>query len=149
MILDAIENISVYTGLSKNIKKAIEYISSVDLNELPLGKHEISGNEIFAIISEYSTKEENLCVTETHKKYIDIQIMLRGEENFGFAVLKDQEIIEPYNIEKDYIFYKAKLDYLLLRAGNFAIFFPNDMHCPGISSANDVVVKKAVIKVCV
>lgn len=149
MVLDSVENIGLYKGLSNNIKKAIEYISSINLNELPLGKHEILGDEIFLLINEYNTKEESLCVTESHKKYIDIQIMLQGEEKFGFEVLKNQEVTEAYNVEKDYTFYKANLDYLLLRADNFAIFFPNDLHCPGISIANEALVKKAVVKVCV
>ena len=147
MILDSIENLSLYRGLSVNIFKAIDYILNNNLNDLSVGKHQILNDDIFVIINEYETKDEFDCPTETHKKYIDIQIMLQGEEKIGFAFLKKQEVTEQYNKDKDYTFYSTQLDYQYLRKGHFVIFLPTDLHCPSIKIDKPIKVKKAVVKV--
>jgi len=147
MIIDTLENLKLYKGLSENLSKAINYLINNKLNDLEIGKHEIIGSDIFVIMSEYDTKEEANCYTEAHKKYIDIQIMLKGEEKFGFAFLNNQTVTESYNDEKDYTFYKAELDYQYLREGSFAIFLPTDVHCPSIMINNSIKVRKAVVKV--
>ena len=147
MILDSIENIKSYKGISVNISKAIDYILKNNLNDLSVGKHQILNDDIFVIINEYETKNESDCPTETHKKYIDIQIMLQGDEKIGFAFLKNQEVAEEYNDDKDYTFYSAQLDYQHLREEHFAIFLPTDLHCPSIKIKNQIRVKKAVVKV--
>jgi YhcH/YjgK/YiaL family protein len=84
MIIDTIENLKLYKSLSHNMTIAINYLITSDLNNLKIGKHEIAKDDIFVLMSEYNTKDEIDCKTETHKKYIDIQIMLKGEEKFGF-----------------------------------------------------------------
>ncbi len=147
MILDLIDNLPLYRGFSENLSKAIDYILNNNLNNLAVGKHEIFNDDVFVIINEYETKNESDCVIETHKKYIDIQIMLQGEEKVGFAFLKNQKITEQYNEEKDYTFYSAQLDYQYLRKDNFAIFFPTDLHSPSIKIDNPKFIKKAVVKV--
>lgn len=147
MILDSIENLQLYRGLSENISKALDYVLINNLNDLAVGKHQILNDDIFVVINEYETKSELECATETHKKYIDIQIMLKGEEKIGFTSLKNQEITDQYNEEKDYTFYSAQLDYQNLREGNFAIFLPTDLHCPSIKIDKSIKVRKAVVKV--
>jgi len=149
MILDTIDNIKRYQNISENILKAIAFIQNNNLNSLSIGKHAIHGDDVFVIINEYETKPQAECFIETHKKYIDIQIMLSGEENMGFAFLKNQEIITPYSNENDCIFYKADINIEKLRAGEFAIFFPTDLHSPGIMVEKPMNVRKAVVKVSV
>jgi YhcH/YjgK/YiaL family protein len=147
MIIDTIENLKLYKSLSHNMTIAINYLITSDLNNLKIGKHEIAKDDIFVLMSEYNTKDEIDCKTETHKKYIDIQIMLKGEEKFGFAFLNNQKVSEIYNEEKDCMFYEASLDYQNLREGTFAIFFPTDLHCPSIKIDKSIKVRKAVVKV--
>lgn len=147
MIIDTIENLKLYKGLSKNMATAIDYLIANDLNVFEIGKHKIVDDDIFVIMSEYDTKDEVDCKTETHKKYIDIQLMLKGEEKFGFAFLNNQKVSEIYNPEKDYTFYQAALDYQNLREGTFAIFLPSDLHCPSIKINDSIKVRKAVVKV--
>jgi YhcH/YjgK/YiaL family protein len=147
MIIDTIENLKLYKGLSENLAKAINYLITNDLSSLEIGKHAIVEDDIFVLMSEYNTKEEVDCKTETHKKYIDIQIMLKGEEKFGFAFLNNQKVSETYNPEKDCMFYDTLLDYQNLHEGTFVIFFPSDLHCPSIKINDSIKVKKAVVKV--
>jgi YhcH/YjgK/YiaL family protein len=75
MIIDTIENLKLYKGLSENLAKAINYLITNDLSSLEIGKHAIVEDDIFVLMSEYNTKEEVVCKNETNKKYMDIQIM--------------------------------------------------------------------------
>jgi len=147
MILDSIANIERYRSLSLNISKAIDYILSGKAENLPAGKTEIDGDEVFLLMNEYETKDQTECKTESHRIYIDIQWMIAGSEKVGFSFLDNQKVTESYNHEKDYTFYDASLDYFELKQGWFAIFFPTDLHCPSIAVHTHMKIRKAVLKV--
>ncbi|HAN00170.1 MAG TPA: YhcH/YjgK/YiaL family protein [Marinilabiliales bacterium] len=147
MILDHVKNIERYRTLSANLAKAIDFITANDLARFVAGKHLIDGEQVFLLMNEYETKPEADCKTETHRKYIDIQLMLSGAEKVGYAFLENQKVVEGYNVEKDYTFYEAELDYFILKPQWFAIFFPTDMHCPSIKAEQPGFVCKAVVKV--
>ena len=147
MIIDKIENSHLYKGLDKRIEKAFEYINNTDLKNIETGKYEIDGGNIFALISEYKTKSESEGKLEAHRKYIDVQYVITGEELMGYAPLGDQDILEPYKEENDIIFFNGEKLFTKISSGMFAIFFPEDVHMPGISGGNISEVKKLVIKV--
>ena len=73
MILDKIENYKLYVNINQRIARAFTYILETDFSQLSLGKHLIEGEDIFALLQEYDTKEIENCKLESHKKYIDIQ----------------------------------------------------------------------------
>lgn len=150
MIIDLIEYAHLYQSLSKRISKALEYIKQTDLKNLQPGKYDIDGENIFALVSEYETKLESEGKPEAHRKYIDVQYVISGEERMGYAPLNKQEILEPYKNENDIIFYKGE-NHLSgscrIDEGMFAIFFPTDVHMPGINTGRTSHVKKLVIKV--
>ena len=89
MIIDKIENSNIYKNFGERITKAFDYIRSTDLKNLQQGKYEIEGKNIFAMISEYQTKPESEGKLEAHKKYIDVQYVISGEERMGYAPLDD------------------------------------------------------------
>ena len=147
MIIDKIENSHLYQDLRERISKAFEYITKTDLKNLKPGKYEIDGENIFALISEYKTKSESEGKLEAHRKYIDVQYVISGEELMGYTPLSDQSILEPYKEENDIIFFKGEKSFTKVSSGMFAIFFPEDVHMPGISTGKISDVKKLVIKV--
>jgi YhcH/YjgK/YiaL family protein len=147
MIIDKIENSPLYQGLSKRIDRAFEYIRETDLKNINPGKYEIDGEDIFALISEYKTKAEFEGKLEAHRKYLDVQYVIEGEELIGYTPLGDQIILEPYKEENDIIFFKGNKSFVKVSSGMFAIFFPEDVHMPGISAGKISEVKKLVIKV--
>jgi len=147
MIIDKIENSKLYEGISQRIKEAFEYIRNTDLKNIKPGKYDIDGENIFALISKYKTKAESEGKLEAHRKYIDVQYVISGEELMGFAPLGDQIILEPYKEESDISFFKGEKSLTKVSAGMFAIFFPEDVHMPGISTGKISNVKKLVIKV--
>ena len=147
MIVDKIENAELYSILGERIKKSFNYIRQTDFKMLQPGRYDIDDNNIFALISEYQTKSESEGKLEAHKKYIDVQYVIEGEELMGYAPLGDQSILEPYKKENDIIFYTGEKVFIKVTEGMFAIFFPEDVHMPGISVNQKSPVKKLVIKV--
>ena len=147
MIIDHIENAKLYFCISERIHKALAYITQTDFSKLEPGKHEIDGDNIFAFVNDYKTKDPSECNFETHKKYIDVQYVAEGVEFMGYAPLNDQEIITPYNEENDITFYKGEKSFTKVSKGMFAIFFPNDVHMPGAKEDNPRSVRKVVVKV--
>ncbi len=75
MIFDKIENLRHYDIVSDKI---IEFLFNLNENT-PTGRYEIDENS-YANIEEYNTKPIENCRFEAHKKYIDIQLLLKGEE---------------------------------------------------------------------
>jgi YhcH/YjgK/YiaL family protein len=147
MIIDKIQNSHLYKGLSKRIEKAFEYIKATDLKNINPGKYEIDGENIFALISEYKAKSESEGKLEAHRKYIDVQYVISGEELMGYAPLGGQQVLDPYKEENDIIFFAGEKSFTKVSSGMFAIFFPGDVHMPGIMIKESSAVKKLVIKV--
>ena len=146
MILDTIENYQLYKAINERIAKGFDFLRTTDLNAIPSGKHDIDGDTIFALVQEYQTKPLNECKLESHKKFIDIQYMIRGEEMMGVTTQNNQKIIEV-NEEKDYTFYEGNTSLVLVSKGMFTIFFPDDLHQPCVQTESAAEVKKVVIKV--
>lgn len=147
MIIDKIENAHLYKGLGNRIQKAFEYINKTDLINIKPGKYEIDGENIFALINEYKTKPESEGKLEAHRKYIDVQYVISGEELIGYTPLGNQIILEPYKEENDVEFFKGEKSFTKVSEGMFAIFFPEDVHMPWIITGKISFVKKLVIKV--
>lgn len=146
MVIDKIENYRLYSKLTKRLAKGFEFITETDLVTIEAGKYQIDNDDVFAIVQEYDTKEEEDCVLEGHHKYIDIQYVIKGVELMGFAPLKNQVAVEE-NLEKDYTFYEGDISLLRVEEGMFTLFFPEDLHKPGVKADQISKVKKVVVKV--
>jgi YhcH/YjgK/YiaL family protein len=146
MVIDKIENYRLYSKLTKRLAKGFEFITNTDLGIIEPGKYQIDNDDIFAIVQEYDTKEEKECVLEGHHKYIDIQYIISGVEFMGFTPLTNQVSVEE-NLEKDYTFYEGNTSLLRVEEGMFTLFFPEDLHRPGVKADQISKVKKVVVKV--
>jgi YhcH/YjgK/YiaL family protein len=146
MILDKIKNLHLYKGLTENLDKAFEYIDSTDLSSLEDGKYVIEGEDVFALVQSYTSKDDEECKLEAHKKYIDIQMVISGSELMGISTLDGQSPVSE-NIEKDLYFYDYKSTKIELSDGMFVVLFPDDLHMPGMKNMTNAEVKKVVIKV--
>ncbi len=147
MIVDKIENRNLYSAISSDIQKALDYLAETDFSEIEDGKYEIDGENIFALVSSYKSKDLSQGKPESHRNHIDIQFVYSGEEFIGYAPLADQKIVEKYNDTNDITFYDCDQSLCLIQKNMFAIFFPTDIHMPGIRVNNSVLVKKVVVKV--
>lgn len=147
MILDRIKNYRLYSDINPSISKALQYIKDTDFGKRDAGKLEIEGEDIFSIVSEYKTKDLEDCRLEAHRKYIDIHYMAEGCELIGYSFLDNHEQATQYDSDNDFILYCGNKNYLKLEEGMFAIFFPTDLHMPGIMVDKPALVKKIVMKV--
>lgn len=130
--------------------QAFHFLKSANLQELPLGKQELEGEHLFVSVAEYYGKQKPDALYESHKKYIDIQYLIKGEEIMGLTTLDKVTVKEPYNEEKDIAFYDFEGgDYLKATPENFFLFFPEDVHRPSITTGDSVLVRKIVVKVMV
>lgn len=145
MIFDKIENIRQYDIVSDKI---IEFLFNLNENT-PNGRYEIDART-YANVEEYNTKSHENCYFEAHKRYIDIQILLNGEERLDFRHTEGLTIKEAYNDEKDIMFFEDKetIGTVKLTDGYFAMLFPHDAHRPQMNSSEvSQCVKKVVIKI--
>lgn len=148
MILDTLNNLHKYASLNPLFPKAIEFLTSTDLSSLPLGRNEIMGDEIFANVMEVPPHTKEEIPVEVHRKYIDIQVPISGDEVMGyipFGELPDGE----YNAEKDVTLYPLGIlarDYVNVKNSMFTMFFPQDGHAPAVTP---VTLKKVIVKIAV
>lgn len=147
MIIDRIENSELYLNLGKRIARAFNYINSTDFSRTEPGRYEVENEDIFVVVNEYETKDINDSALEAHRKYIDIQYMYSGVELIGVAPLVNQTPVKKYNEEKDCVFFNEETSLIKMTGGMFAIFFPGDLHMPGVKANGLSKVKKIVVKV--
>jgi YhcH/YjgK/YiaL family protein len=149
MILDKIENADLYKAINPLLAEGLKFLVENNFSQIEPGKFFLKDQLLYAMINEYGTKPIKNCKLEAHRKYIDIQFMVSGEEKMGYAPLNDQKPSEEYNPEKDVVFYEDEVSLFTLREGHFAIFFPGDLHQPCIMLNEVLPVRKVVVKVAV
>ena len=77
MILDSLKNLKNYEGLHPRFAKAMDFLLTSDLANLPLGRNEIQGDEIFAnVVIKVRGKEQKMEITVPAMHYT-----LRSEES--------------------------------------------------------------------
>jgi len=129
--------------------KAFEFLKTTDLKNIEVKRHEIDGDNIFALVSEYMTKNEEDAKFEAHKKYVDIQYVISGSEQMSIApVSKKGEILSPYDETKDLEFMTvSESKSYTATPEKFFLFFPSDLHRPSVKIGENAQVKKVVVKV--
>jgi biofilm protein TabA len=132
------------------IVKGLEYLKNTNFSQVEVGKYPIEGDRIFALVQEQQTSPKAERRAEAHGKKIDIQFVISGAEMIGFALPNpENEVAEDLLEQKDNIFYQTVANEadLLLTAGMYAIFFPEEVHrpCCRYGAANQV--RKVVVKI--
>ncbi|MBO4573956.1 MAG: YhcH/YjgK/YiaL family protein [Bacteroidales bacterium] len=147
MIFDHLSNILIYKGISPDISAALTYLHQLSPDIAP-DTYQLSPR-VKAIVSEYETKVKNEVGYEAHRKNIDIQYLLKGEERIACLPIEKLKETTPYSEEKDAAFYTASIQpqEMTIGGGYFAIFFPQDGHMPQLSVSEPMMVKKVVVKV--
>lgn len=147
MILDTLKNKEQYASLHPRFKAVFDYIDTHDLASMELGRHDIDGDNIFVMVQELELRPREQARLELHRKYIDIQLVLRGpEEVFGWSEKKDCLTAETeFDEAKDIQLFTDKPQcFYTVREGQFSILFPEDGHAPMLGEG---VVKKCIFKI--
>lgn len=132
--------------------KALDFLLRPGIGNLPDGRIELDGERVFAIVQRYETIAGGMPRFEYHRKYIDIQCVVSGEEIIGWAPADRIYVLEPYDEDKDIAFGSVPAgDWtpLLLLPGRAAVLFPDDGHAPKLAVAAPLPVVKIVVKISV
>lgn len=149
MIKNSLKYTKNYYNLSEKIKLGLEFLETHDLKAMENGKYEILGEEVFINIQEYTSKPETDGKWEAHRKYIDIQVLIKGSEKIGVGEIQDFTTTEAYDEGKDVEFLttNSSQQFITMRENDYIILYPYDVHMPQISIDKPTAVKKAVVKV--
>ncbi len=152
MIFDLMKNFASYSNLSEAAWKKVERFLAECPADCAFGRYEIDGDAIYAMIQDNETHAVFPEKLEIHKKYIDIQLLLAGEEIIVYRDVENLKESVPYNETKDIAFYHHKEEGavpLVLIPGNFAVFFPWEGHMPGVylREGESLKVRKCVVKI--
>jgi YhcH/YjgK/YiaL family protein len=148
MIIDRLDNRDAALHMPPRVRQALDYLRTTDLKSLPVGRHDLDGDRLFALVQDYTTRPEADCVWEAHRKYIDIQCVVHGVERMGIADLATAREREPYDPSRDVAFFEPGRDSVVVPAGMFVIFWPDDVHAPGgaVDDQAPVAVRKVVVR---
>lgn len=136
-----------YKARKADWDKAFAFLRDSNLATIKPGKYPINGDQVYATVTEGPEKEFDASQWESHKKYQDIQYIIRGKEKIGVASPEKLQVKTPYDPARDVANYTGDGKYYIAEPGTFFIFFPTDAHRPGIKVDGYDVVKKITIKV--
>ena len=137
------------SGLPASLREAIEHVKAHVTDATPLGKHDIDGNNLFYLISEDTTEPMADRRAEYHARYLDIQIVLKGQEGMTFSVLPAGAPDIDWLAEKDIAFLAgggARKKPSSSSEGRFCVFYPGEVHKPLCAVGTPAKVRKAVVK---
>ena len=148
MILDHLNNAARSLPLHKDFAKAFEFLRQAGLKDMADGKYPIDGDRVVATIAASEGRGTAGAKIEAHRKFIDIQFTIAGEEVIGWKPTPAcSPVITPYDPVKDIEFLGGEpITWVTVPPGTFMIFFPEDAHAPlaGKGKVRKVVVKVAV-----
>lgn len=155
MILDTIERGEAYMSVHPGITSALRALRDPALLAREDGRFPLDGDRLVAIVQRYETRPSDQCVWEAHRHVIDVQCVVEGIEAMGHLPISRAKPSGDYDAERDVQFFEPpfhpdRASRLLVGAGSFAVFFPDDVHCPGLTvDGKPGLVKKIVVKVAV
>jgi YhcH/YjgK/YiaL family protein len=147
MIVTDLRNADIYAAIHPNIAQGIAYLRSDAWHEKAPGRYEVDGDNVYAMIQEYETIRMEEGRWEAHQVYTDIQYIVQGSELMGCGDIQTFVPRTTYDAAIDAQFFEGYANYVEIRAGMFAVFFPADVHMPKIQVAMPQAVKKIVLKV--
>lgn len=147
MIFGNIRNLEEFSYLEKGILECFAYARENDLLAFERGSHEIDGERFFVNIVEYTTTGVENRFWEAHKNYLDIHLMLQGEEKIDLNFIQNMEIKE-FVEEEDFLPMEGEKNAsVVLRNGDFLVCYPSDGHRTAVAVSEPVNIKKAIFKV--
>ena len=145
MICDTLEHLGRYKGLHPNLDTALDYLLQHDLSALPLGRTDVDGENVFINVMDAQLHPDEGSHPEYHRLYADLQLDLTGGEGWGYATRPGAEV-KPFTGD---IGFRDSPDIVTgtMGEGRFVLFFPLELHKPGVVRPDCTAVRKAVVKI--
>lgn len=124
----------------------MQFLSENELSKLAAGSYEIEDKMLFVNVVDAELKRPEDAKIEVHNDYIDLQVVLAGEERFGWTPRAELKTpCAEFDKERDIQFFDDAHQIVYpLQAGQFTILMPEDGHAPLIGSGR---VRKAIFKI--
>lgn len=138
--------------LDEKMQMAVDFLQREDLNQIPNGRIDLAGDQVYVRVMEYETVPFEALKFEAHRKYIDIHYVVSGQEAIWCLNTRKFSSTDEYNAEKDVIHGEPRndeeLSKIVLTPGDLAICYPKDAHAPkGMIGSSLVTLKKIVVKI--
>ena len=148
MIIDAGAFCHDYRSLHPLFERAFRFLADADLRAYAPGRHPVDGDRLYLSIDHVQGRGREGARLEAHRRYIDIQYTIEGNEEIGWMPLAACGALSgPFDEARDIGFYDRRpTTWLAVPEGTFAVFFPHDAHAP---LAGRGALKKAIMKVAV
>ncbi len=155
MIFNTLDQLEINCQLEENclmektsLNAILKFIHTCG-KDLENGSYPIADAALFANVNSYPSTPGKTDEFETHQTYVDLHILLSGEERIYLSEVSLLQPYQPYDADKDVAFWKgSEQTSLILRPGTFALFFPQDAHQVGRSSTEDITfIRKIVFKI--
>ncbi|MCU7785100.1 YhcH/YjgK/YiaL family protein [Lelliottia amnigena] len=149
MIVGNIHNLQSW--LPEELRQAIEHVKAHVTDATTPGKHDIDGNNLFYLVSEDMTQPFAERRAEYHARYLDIQIVLKGQEGMTFSTLPHGTPDTDWLADKDIAFLPEgeQEKTVVLNEGDFVVFYPGEVHKPLCAVGAPAQVRKVVVKMLV
>jgi YhcH/YjgK/YiaL family protein len=150
MIFDSISGMDRYFTAVPGLRKVKEILDSGVLKKAIPGQYTTNESSVRYNVMAYTTKVSKADSYEIHKKKIDVQIVLKGEERMDLLWRKPVRVKEKYSAKKDAAFVTGT-SALECHAvpGMFALFFPGEPHAGMLKDGKASEVLKVVFKILV
>ena len=147
MIVDRLQNLKKYTGLNRNLDRAIDEISRLDVEGIPTEEVRIDGERVYFKCELLRTRDEEEALFEAHRKYIDVHICLGGRERIKGASIHNLSSVAAYDEGKDVEWLNGSCEWdVTLKEGEFMICFEEDAHKPLLDHGEQAEFKKMIVK---
>lgn len=145
MIVGSLAHSARIERLHPAFARVFAFIKENDLLSAPLERITLDGERLFINNVQTDGREASAMPLEAHRQYLDIHVLLEGEERIGWRALEDcGEPSKAYCEEEDYMLWEQPASaYIDLKPGQFAIVYPEDAHAPLIGSGS---IRKLVVK---
>ena len=145
MILCPFKELRRYAAVIPGLEEAIKTIES--LETLEPATYPLSCGKI--LVQQGTTKPLDGAALEAHRKFLDIQYILEGQEVVGWAPVDTLLPESEFNTEKDVGKYIGSSTPITVPAGYCYVVYPEDGHAPGkhLDIPNDY--RKIVVKLAV
>ncbi len=148
MIFSTLTQSARYAALHPLFPQAFDFMRDTDLYALSPGVHQIVEGRLFAIVEHLDGKTRESAKLEAHRRHIDIQMVLDGDETMGWRTLSEcRQPLGEYSAERDIRFFDdAPSSWVHVPPGCFCIFFPEDAHAPLVGTGK---IRKVIFKIAV
>lgn len=149
MLLGDLSRADYANSLPPVFARLFARLKTLDLPNLPLGWQDLEAGIRMNVMT-FETSAAEGKQAEMHRKFIDIQLLIEGEEMIEYGLSQPNlSLYDDYREEDDYQLTPAieNKNEVILKPNMFAIFLPFEPHKPGNAVVTHQTIKKLVVKV--